>query len=82
MTNNESLNDTDPVIQLCEELQYLHIPDATIKSRLVVDVMGQDIVDETMLLGINKFVITDKEQMESVQEVAERQGKTLLAENE
>jgi hypothetical protein len=75
--NGESLEDTEGVVQLCEELQYLDIPGATMKSRLVVDVMSEGVVDETMMQGVNKFVVTEKDQIRTVQNVAEEQGKSL-----
>lgn len=66
------------VFDLCEELMYLDLAGATVKSRLVIDAMDAEVVDETMQLGVNKFVVHDEAQMEFVREVAQEQGKTIL----
>jgi hypothetical protein len=80
VTKSNSSNDldADSVLRLCEELMYLDLAGATVKSRLVVDVMDEEVVGETMLLGVNKFVIHDEAQMEVVLQVAQEQGKTIL----
>jgi hypothetical protein len=70
--------DFDSVLRLCEELIYLDLAGATVKSRLVVDVMDEEVVSETMLLGVNKFVVHDEAQMNVVLEVAQEQGKIIL----
>lgn len=78
ISNDSGNDDSDGVVELCEELQYLDIPGPTVKSRLVVDVMDDDVVNETMMQGINKFVVTEKDQVKAVQTVAEEQGKSLI----
>jgi len=71
--------DADHVVRLCEELMYLDLPGATVKSRLMVDAsLNSEVVDETMMLGVNKFVVEAEDQVEMVREIAEEQGKTLL----
>lgn len=78
----ETTIDNDTMLQLCEELMYLDVPGATIKSRLMVNNTNEseeeDFVDEIMLLGINKFVITKKDQIEIIKDVAQDQGKTVV----
>lgn len=78
ISNSGPLRNPEGVVQLCEELQYLDIPGATIKSRLTLDVMDEDIVEEAMMQGVNKYVVTEKEQIKTVQNVAEEQGKSLV----
>ena len=54
----------DDVVALCEELVYLDVPGPTIKSRLIVDLSHSDdskdqLMEETMRIGVNKFVIQE-----------------------
>ena len=70
--------DADSMLGLCEELMYLDLAGATVKSRLVVDVMDEEVVSETMLMGVNKFVVHDVAQMNVVLKAAQEQGKRIL----
>lgn len=52
----------DDVLALCEELVYLDVTGPTMKSRIIVDLTTaadtkQELMEETMSMGINKFVI-------------------------
>jgi hypothetical protein len=76
--NSSNDLDADIVLGLCEELMYLDLAGATVKSRLVVDVTDEEVVGEMMLLGVNKFVVHNEAQMDIVLEVAQEQGKTIL----
>ena len=54
--------DVDDVLALCEELVYLDVTGPTMKSRIIVDLTTaadtkQELMEETMSMGINKFVI-------------------------
>lgn len=54
----------DDVVALCEELVYLDVPGPTIKSRLIVDLSHSDesndqLMEETLRIGVNKFVIRE-----------------------
>lgn len=69
--------DADDVVRLCEELVYLDIAGATIKSRMVVDSSDPEIVEETMFSGVNKFVIEHEGQVPMVEEIAKEQGKAI-----
>jgi len=55
--NNENVQDDD-IVQLCEELGYLDVAGPTMKSRLVVAIESKNQVEECLLMGINKFVIS------------------------
>lgn len=75
--------DEDYVVQLCEELSYLDVPGPTMKSRLILDsseadAANEDLVDEVMMMGVNKFVVSDEQQHECIQSVANEQGKQLV----
>ena len=69
--------DADDVVRLCEELVYLDVAGATIKSRMVVDSSDPEIVEETMFSGVNKFVIEHEGQVPIVEEIAKEQGKAI-----
>jgi len=70
--------DVDDVSQLCEELMYHDVAGPTIKSRIIIDSFKEELIVETMLMGINKFVVTDNSQMDLVAEIARAQGKEIL----
>jgi hypothetical protein len=70
--------DADQVLSLCEELMYLDLPGSPVKARLLVNATEEEVVDEVMLLGVNKFVVSQGGQIEYVKGVAKRQGKTLV----
>jgi len=77
-----STEDDDYVIRLCEELSYLDVPGPTMKSRLILDCStesSEELVDEVMMMGVNKFVLHQEEQLQDcIQTVAEEQGKQLV----
>jgi len=71
----------DDVVRLAEELNYLDLPGATVQSRLLVNAVDEDLIEEIMSLGVNKFVVdvdSQQEQVEMVQQIAEEQGKKVL----
>lgn len=70
--------DADQVISLCEELMYLDLPGSPVKARLLVNATEEEVVEEIMLLGVNKFVVSHEEQFECVKDMASQQGKHLL----
>jgi len=70
--------DADDVSHLCEELMYLDVAGPTMKSRIIIDSVKEEIIDETMLLGINKFVVTKDFQIDIIEEIAKAQGKEVL----
>jgi hypothetical protein len=67
----------DTMIQICEELIYLDVAGATIKSRLLVDSLNEDIIEDTMFAGVNSYVIDNEEQVEMVDNVAKEQSKSI-----
>ena len=71
-------NSSDTMVEVCEELAYLDVAGATIKSRLLVDAVNQDVLEDVMFLGVNKYIIEDENQIELVESVANDQGKSLL----
>jgi hypothetical protein len=74
-------DDDDYVIRLCEELSYLDVPGPTMKSRLMLDCdeeSSEDLVDEVMMIGVNKFVVREDGQ-QLIQSVAKEQGKQLVS---
>lgn len=70
---------TDPsdTINLCEELNYLDVEGRIMKSRLMVDCWHDEVVEEVMLSGVNKFVVRSDEEVEMVTEIANDQDKTI-----
>lgn len=68
----------DTMVQVCEELVYLDVAGATIKSRLLVDSLNEDMLEDVMFAGVNKYVIDNENQVEMVETVASVQGKALL----
>lgn len=82
LVSASSQQDDSYMVQLCEELSYLDVPGPTIKSRLVLDCVPEakeDLVDEVMMIGVNKFLVTDELQRDCIiQTVAEEQGKKLV----
>lgn len=75
---NKTATVADIMAQVCEELMYLDVAGATIKSRLLVDALKEDMVEDIMFAGVNKYVIDNEDQAELVDTVAKEQGKTLL----
>ena len=68
----------DDMIQICEELMYLDVAGKTIKSRLMVDAANEEVVEETMFAGVNKFVIDNDRQIDAIEKIVIDQGKTIL----
>ena len=73
-----SSKDADTMVQICEELVYLDVAGATIKSRLLVDALNEDMVEDIVFAGVNKYVIDNEDQAQLVDDVANEQGKSLL----
>ena len=71
-------NISDTIVEVCEELIYLDVAGASIKSRLLVDSLNNDMLEDILFAGANKYVIADKAQGEMVEDAAEQQGKSLL----
>mmetsp|Transcript_137 Transcript_137/g.392 ORF Transcript_137/g.392 Transcript_137/m.392 type:complete len:339 (-) Transcript_137:110-1126(-) len=69
---------SDIIVQVCEELIYLDVAGATIKSRLLVDSLNEDMLEDILFAGVNKYVIEDLSQAEMVEAAVEDQGKSLL----
>mmetsp|Transcript_3439 Transcript_3439/g.6277 ORF Transcript_3439/g.6277 Transcript_3439/m.6277 type:complete len:213 (-) Transcript_3439:2005-2643(-) len=57
--------DDDALVALCQELAYLDVTGPTMKSRLVVDASSPDQVEECLLMGINKFVLSSSSRSSS-----------------
>jgi hypothetical protein len=77
-TSSSEAVDVEEMMELCEELMYLDVVGSTIKSRLVIESLNEEIIEETMMAGVNKYVIDDEEQVDVVEEIAKWQGKTIL----
>lgn len=56
---DEETCDEEHVLRLCEELSYLDVEGATIKSRIVVNqsCCSDSIVEACLAMGVNKFVL-------------------------
>ena len=68
----------DTIIQICEELLYLDVAGATIKSRLMLNPSHEDVLEDSMFAGVNKYVIDSEDQIEMVEDAAKNQGKSLV----
>lgn len=77
ITPNSEICDEDDMAELCEELMYLDVAGPTIKSRIIVDSVKEEIIDEMMLMGINKFALKEDFQIDVVEEIAKAQGKRM-----
>ena len=51
--------DPDDLRTLCEELSYLDVPGPTVKSRLMVESINEEQVEECLQMGISKFLLQD-----------------------
>ena len=71
-------NCADAMVQLCEELSYLDVEGATIKSRLLVSAMTDDQVEECLMMGISKYIVADETGLDRLQNIVEEQGKQLI----
>lgn len=79
--------DTDALERLCQELSYLDLVGKTVASRLIIGGGGgsnssvnEDLVEETMFAGVNKFVVCQEEDVSVISEIAESQGKSIVIE--
>ena len=75
--------DDDYTLHLCEELSYLDVPGPIMKSRIMLDcpleTTSEDVVEEVMSLGVNKFVVYEETQVQDcIQGVAQEQGKQMI----
>ena len=66
------------MIQLCEELSYLDVEGATIKSRLLVSAMTDDQLEECLMMGISKYIVADETGLDMLRSIVEEQGKQLI----
>ena len=69
--------DDDDVVELCEELIYLDLTGPTMQSRIMVESSNDRVIDSTMLIGINKYVVEDDSLVDLIAEIALAQGKKL-----
>ena len=75
--------DADAVVRLSEELSYLDVAGPTIKSRLVIQALDGDHLDECLAMGINKYIVDDPGGgsagcIDVLREAVEDQGKELI----
>lgn len=68
----------DAMVQLCEELSYLDVEGATIKSRLLVSAMTDDQLEECLMMGISKYIVADETGLDMLRSIVEEQGKQLI----
>lgn len=79
LSSSSGAVDADDVVELCEELMYLDVAGPTIKSRLVIDSgLNEEVIEETMMAGVNKYIIDDEQHVSVLEEIAKRQGKSIL----
>lgn len=69
--------DEEDVVELCEELIYLDVAGPTIQSRIVIESSREGVIDETMLAGINKYIVDDDSVVDTISDIARAQGKQL-----
>ncbi|KAG7355151.1 hypothetical protein IV203_004507 [Nitzschia inconspicua] len=68
----------EKLVEVCEELIYLDVAGPTINSRILMDVVNVDVVEDVMFAGVNKFVVQDESQIDMVQATAASQGKQII----
>ncbi|KAG7359193.1 hypothetical protein IV203_015782 [Nitzschia inconspicua] len=68
----------EKLVEVCEELIYLDVAGPTIKSRILMDVVNVDVVEDVMFAGVNKFVVQDENQIDMVKATAASQGKQII----
>ncbi|KAL3904419.1 MAG: hypothetical protein SGILL_010078 [Bacillariaceae sp.] len=68
----------DKAVEVCEELVYLDVAGPTIKSRLLIDSLNDDVLEDSMFAGVNKFVVDSESDIAVIQEVASSQGKSIV----
>jgi hypothetical protein len=80
--------DSDSIVQLCEELSYLDVTGPTMKSRIIVDLVqtndesqSEEAVEECLLMGVNKFAVQE-DQLSWLGQLVEDQGKTCTFQND
>jgi hypothetical protein len=77
-------NDDSKSLSVIEELIYLDVAGPTIKSRLIVETFNEDLLEDIMFAGVNKFVVRgggdlDDKDIERIQTIAADQGKSIVA---
>ena len=75
--NDES---ADKAVDVCEELVYLDVAGPTIKSRLLIDSLNDDVLEDSMFAGVNKFVVDNESDIAVIEGVASSQGKSVVKE--
>lgn len=70
----------DKAVEVCEELVYLDVAGPTIKSRLLIESLNDDVLEDSMFAGVNKFIVDNESDVEAIEEVASSQGKSLVKE--
>jgi hypothetical protein len=68
----------DKAVEVCEELVYLDVAGPTIKSRLLIESLNEDVLEDSMFAGVNKFVVDEENDIEAIEEVASAQGKSIV----
>jgi hypothetical protein len=68
----------DKAVEVCEELVYLDVAGPTIKSRLLIESLNEDVLEDSMFAGVNKFVVDEENDVEAIEEVASAQGKSIV----
>ena len=74
-------DDSDSIVEVCEELSYLDVTGPTLKSRIIVDVAkakqeeSEETVEECLMMGINKFVV-EEDRLDWLDQLVQDQGKT------
>ena len=68
----------DTAVEVCEELIYLDVAGPTIKSRLLIESINEDVLEDSMFAGVNKYIIEDESHAEIIESVASEQGKALV----
>lgn len=77
-SGDETAATDDQVVELCEELVYLDIAGPTIKSRILMDAVNNDAVEDAMFAGVNKFVVQQDDQVEMIESIAASQWKQIV----
>ena len=74
-------DDSDSILEVCEELSYLDVTGPTLKSRIIVDIANtkpeesEEAVEECLMMGINKFVV-ELDRLDWLGQLVQDQGKT------
>jgi hypothetical protein len=68
------------VVSLCEELSYLDVPGPTVKSRLVVQAIDKEQLEECLQMGVSKFLLADDdgESLNMLESVVNYVGKEFV----